>query len=70
MNGYYLMQPINQSIYRILIDDRITEEEAVEVSANPEELCLLLKGISTAWTNTENLGPGPATGRRRAQAEG
>ena len=37
MNGYYLMQPINQSIYRILIDDRITEEEAVEVSANPEE---------------------------------
>ncbi len=52
---YYQMQTFNQSIYRLWKDDVIAEEEALQVSANPEELRLMLKGISTAGTDTENL---------------
>jgi twitching motility protein PilT len=43
--GYYGMQTFNQALHDLVMKNLITEEEAMESTANPEDLKLMFRGI-------------------------
>jgi twitching motility protein PilT len=43
---FYKMQTFNQALARLILDKTITEEEGCAATANPNDLKLLLKGIT------------------------
>ncbi len=45
--GYYGMQTFNQSLKKLIDEDKVKLEDALAVSPNPEELVLYMKGIKS-----------------------
>jgi twitching motility protein PilT len=45
-NNYYKMQTMNQALQRLVVSGAITADEALSCSSNPDDLKLLLAGIS------------------------
>jgi len=52
---YYRMQTFNQSLAKLVNDRTITEAEAMGVSTSPNDLKLLLKGVSSGRVGSEKL---------------
>lgn len=48
--SYYRMQTFNQCLAQLALDNVITQEDALSTSSTPDDLRLLLKGISTSGT--------------------
>jgi twitching motility protein PilT len=52
---YYRMQTFNQSLAKLVNDRTITEAEAMAVSTSPNDLKLLLKGVTSGRVGSEKL---------------
>ena len=52
---YYRMQTFNQSLAKLVQDRTVTEAEAMATSTNPNDLKLLLKGVSSGRVGSEKL---------------
>jgi twitching motility protein PilT len=52
---YYRMQTFNQSLAKFVNDRTITETEAMGASTSPNDLKLLLKGVSSGRVGTEKM---------------
>jgi twitching motility protein PilT len=52
---YYRMQTFNQSLAKMVMDRAITEAEASATSTNPNDLKLLIKGVSSGRVGAEKL---------------
>jgi twitching motility protein PilT len=52
---YYRMQTFNQSLAKLTLDRTITEAEATATSTSPNDLKLLLKGVSSGRVGSEKL---------------
>jgi twitching motility protein PilT len=52
---YYRMQTFNQSLAKLTLDRTITEAEAMATSTSPNDLKLLLKGVSSGRVGSEKL---------------
>jgi twitching motility protein PilT len=52
---YYRMQTFNQSLAKLVNDKTVTEAEAMAVSTSPNDLKLLLKGVSSGRVGSEKL---------------
>jgi twitching motility protein PilT len=52
---YYRMQTFNQSLAKLVMDRAITEAEASATSTSPNDLKLLLKGVSSGRVGSEKL---------------
>jgi twitching motility protein PilT len=52
---YYRMQTFNQSLAKLVNERTVTEAEAMAVSTSPNDLKLLLKGVSSGRVGSEKL---------------
>jgi twitching motility protein PilT len=52
---YYRMQTFNQSLAKLVSDRAITEAEAAATSTSPNDLKLLIKGVSSGRVGSEKL---------------
>jgi len=52
---YYRMQTFNQALAKLVNDRTITEAEAMGVSTSPNDLKLLLKGVSSGRVGSEKM---------------
>ena len=52
---YYRMQTFNQSLAKLVGDKTITEAEATAASTSPNDLKLLLKGVSSGSINSGKI---------------
>jgi len=52
---YYRMQTFNQSLAKLTLDRTISEAEATATSTSPNDLRLLLKGVSSGRVGSEKL---------------
>ena len=60
---YYRMQTFNQALAELVTGRRITAEEALESSTNPDDLRLLLRGIRGTGGGSRAGAPAPSGGR-------
>jgi len=70
---YYRMQTFNQALAKLVYDGSITEEEAAGTSQNPNELKMLLRGItsggsSARMTSIPTAAPADAHSTTRVQS--
>ena len=52
---YYRMQTFNQSLAKLVNERTVSEAEAMAVSTSPNDLKLLLKGVSSGRVGSEKL---------------
>ncbi|HEU4339325.1 MAG TPA: type IV pilus twitching motility protein PilT [Planctomycetota bacterium] len=50
---YYRMQTFNQALAKLVLDGSITEEEAAATTQNPNELKMILRGITSGASSTK-----------------
>ncbi|MEK7485221.1 MAG: PilT/PilU family type 4a pilus ATPase [Planctomycetota bacterium] len=53
--SYYRMQTFNQALAALVVKKKITEEEALKCTANPDDLKLELRGITTGSVSSGNF---------------
>lgn len=58
---FYRMQTFNQALSKLVNQSLVTEEEALNTSANPNELKMLLRGITSGSSSSTSIpaAPGP-----------
>jgi len=52
---YYRMQTFNQSLAKLVMEKAITEAEATATSTSPNDLKLLIKGVSSGSINSGKM---------------